>query len=327
MKRVAYMFFCLIACFGCQYDYDINDDIKDFKPSVVVNGLINPDSTIKIELFWSKHHTDIKNGYKYVVEFSAELYENGTLIKEEECYEGVWKIEYYPKEGYTYSVKFTVPNYGEVEAKTYIPTKADVKAKYTKSAERYQYVTIEQISPNEKMRAVWIRNYGEYKRENRDKIEYVYEPYQYECENVFMDQINAVLDVYYDGDSGAGDVGFEDFMRIPYSNISASLPVCFSSKIFNSNYVDNTDEDAPVDEWGDPIPVDALLAQIRVEVLSPSYNYDKYFKDIYKQEVYGYSPDLPFFGEMVNVHCNIENGIGIFAGYSSTMLTLTLPIE
>ena len=330
MKKIIYLSFCFFACLGCEYDYDLNDDIKNFKPKVVVNGVINPDSTIKVELFWTKHHTEnIKDDYKRVAEFDAELYENGTLIKNEECLDGEWETEIYPKEGNTYNIKFTIPNYGEVKAETYVPIKAEGIAKYagknTHSRE-YYYVSIEQISPKDKMRAIWLKTYGEYKRENGGaKIDFVYEPYDYYSNNIFADQVNATLDTDKATDKGS-PVIFDEFIRIPYLNITPALPVDFSTWISSSSNAINTDEDLPVDEFGNiEYYIDVFLTQLRVEIISPSDDYDKYFKALYRQEFYGGSPDLPFLSEIVNVHSNIENGVGIFAGYSSTMITI--PIE
>lgn len=313
---------------SCEYDYNIDKGFENFKPQVVVNSIITPDSVIKVDVFWSKHYTDIKSDYPKVKTFEAELYEDNVLIEKNEYKDGLMLTSIFPKEGKSYRIKITVPNYGELKAKTYIPLSVNAAADYKVTAgggfRTYQHIEVRSIEPKEKIRSAWIKTYGEYTKKEETEILRIDWASDLYSNNIFADQINAVLDSD-DATHRGSNVGYEHFMRIPYANISQSLPVAYSVWLQSQFNVRIETDDPELDEWGNPIYYqEVCLKIICVEVTSPSDDYDKYYKSIYKQELYGDSPDLPFISEMVNVHSNIENGLGIFAGRSVTLLRLTV---
>ena len=319
---------CTVICYSCTYDYDTGYNIEDFKPQVVVHSIISPQYPIKATLFWSKFYT-VKGNLKKISNFNTELYEDNILVAEINNSDSVVVTDIYPKSGKRYRLEITVPDYGVVSAETYIPTPSDASGEFVKTKGwNYQHAKINGITPSEKFRAIWVRCYAYYENGYIDRSRNLY------ANNSFVDQINAGMDSYYAEDKGS-NIGYEEFIRVPFQNISLATPIEFSARLEKekSINIENTD-DVALDEWGDPIisldewgdeiyyknyKMDYML----VAVITPSDDYDKYFKTAYRQGLFDFSPDMPFAGgETVPVYCNVENGLGIFAGYSETSLKL-----
>lgn len=326
MKKIALLLLPIIACISCKYDYDIGSEFTNFKPKVVLNSIITPDSVIKIDLVWSKQYLDKTDDYQKVEKFDAELYEDGVLIEKGEYQDGLMLTSIFPKEGKSYNIKINVPNYGEVKAKTNIPKPINTTAHYKQALgsskwSTYHHIEVSSIAPQERVRSAWIRTYAEYMIENETEIYEIKRSNDLYSNNAFAYQLNAVTDKYEVAYKGS-EIGYEFFMRIPYVNISNSLPVNFSVLHYlEANYTHMAGEN----EWGYPIYENkkALLKTVCVEVTSPSDDYDKHCKSRYKQTILD-SPDLPFFIETVNVYSNVENGLGIFAGCSVTLIKLAI---
>ena len=69
--------------------------------------------------------------------------------------------------------------------------------------------------------------------------------------------------------------------------------------------------------------------RIRVELIAASPEFDKYNKSLYEQKsMIVYDEDISsIFYQPKNVYSNIENGNGIFAGFSKTSLCLIILIK
>lgn len=310
---------CTLICFGCNYEYEMNDNPADFKPQVVVNSIINPDEPVTVVLFWSRHYTE-KGDFKQVENFDAELYEDDALVAQEKGADSVFTTVIRPKIGKKYRLKITVPNYGEVTAQTQIPMPADASATYVASKgggyRTYQHVRVDAIAAVEKSRSVWVRCFGVYENDKEEECSDLY------SNSPFPDQINAVLDSD-DADYRGSNVGFEHFIRVPYQNLGMITPLDFSVWLSGNISVSTDRENPPLDENGEPIwYIDYKLETVRVDVITPSDDYDRYTKTRYKQSLYDYQPDLPFVSEIVPVYSNVQNGLGIFAGYSKKAINL-----
>lgn len=301
----------ILSSFGCKYEYDISDKFdKEFTAQVVLNSILTPDSVIKAKLFWSKKVSD-QSDFKKVEKFTAHLYENNTLIYEEECIDGDLTTDIYPREGYKYSIVINVPEYGEVKAQTEIPVKAyvqikEVKIIYTGSYGDYAHYTIENISLAQKTRSVILRALAKYGKEEK-QINHFY------LTNSFCDQYNTSQD-YYDAALKGSAVAYDFCVRIPYKNISFVSPVNFSitfkPRLIGQSILIGEDE------WGYPIYEEVIsdCEEIFIIVETPSDEYDKYAKAVYLN-----GTEMGIFGNPISVISNIENGIGIFAGLNQNV--------
>ena len=320
MKRAIVMVFVIFAFVlqSCEYDYDIEKHFGGvFAPKVVLNSIINPDSLIRGDIYWTKHIND-KDDIKRVEEFDAKLYENDQVIFHEECVNGEIVTDIYPKEGASYHIEVSVPQYGMVRASTNIPTTSTFTYSYdgAKGGDKvipegehdfnriYWHYTIDNIITTKKSRALWLGNIATYSDGTVDEI------YAYYLNNPFCDQINAVRDAY-DISLKGSEITHKGFIRISYKNIAKSLPLKFSTWEFNNKIEYIRDEN---NHWtGEYIEIP--LTGTYLFLITPSDDYDKYMKSTYRQLNFS-DMGLPIFNEMISIHSNVENGVGIFAGYT-----------
>ncbi len=295
---------------SCEYDYDIDKYFDDnHTPQVVLNSIISPDSVINGCLFWTRQ-IDSKEDFKIVDSFYVKLYQEDKLIFEAQCAEGKFNSAIYPKVGLNYKLEVDIPNYGAIKASTMIPMPAKFKASYIETRGEYvcyDHVSIDEITTAQKSRSVWITggyNYSDEKYNNSCKYLYTY--------NSFIDQDNTSqddTDVAYRG----SNVGYEYFIRVPYKNISESTPSSFSTW---AGY--DISEEALVGEdfFGNPIYGEIVVTfeSTTILLITPSDDYDKYYKSLYLQQGH---ISASIFQKVVSVYSNIENGRGVFAGFSA----------
>ena len=283
---------------SCEYEYDV--DLGEFTQKVVVNSIITPDSTVKVSLFWSRHTNDTAR-YKVVDRFTAKLYENNSAVFTGEGIDGVLATMIYPKEDAKYRLEIDVPQYGKLSAETSVPLKPTIDLDYGGGASggwsNYYHFTINKISPNSDTRSLIIRV------RSISEVMYPYVSYYY-VNNAFCDQFNAYFDTE-DIDLKGSNMAYDHYIRIPYKNIDQAIPLKFSVSNLSSKEVF-------IDYDDDGFPIYARICEAATEVIAPSNEYDKYYKSAYQQGEY-----TSIFSTPHSVLSNIENGLGIFAGYSS----------
>lgn len=309
-KGIALLLF--ILCSSCEYSYDI--DIL-YEPQVVVNSIINPDSVIKVDVVWSNEIGD-KADYKPVDLFSAEIYENNILILEGNFTSGRIITNTYPKEGAIYKLKLEVEGYGELSAETVVPQACDATIKfverrgeyysYNDSFIGYYFYELEEVRVSETIRSVMMRCYGLY--ENNDKVF----TYDYYGNNPMLDDFNKASGVYCDEELIGSNTSYQSYARIPNANLNKEISFIFSIK----NYDKSIEGDTFIDEDGYVTTTEYMLTDMVIQFISPSYEYDKYYKDRYLQtSLSGTEP--PIFNQVVPIYSNINGGLGIFAAYNS----------
>lgn len=308
----------------CVCDYDIDQRLKKSLVSkVVVNSIICPDSLIRIKCYWSRRYDDTAD-YRIVESFSGKILEEGVEIASFSDVSGEVLTDRHPVTGKKYELKITIPGYGDVSAATNIPLapRANIAFKESKAAGRYglyHHFNVSSIGLTVPARAVWINAsllYGD---------DYLCDASTYYCNNPFLDQINAANDPMDNTASGSNISFGGGFMRIPYKNIALAGDIAFSFSGGERQY-------PPVpyplpEEWNWEQYEELPLTWLYVNVTAPSDDYDKYFRSLYKQWLYNHDPDLPFLEEIVPVYSNIQNGLGIFAGYNSVSLHHKYNIE
>ncbi len=319
IKRIV-LFIAAISLFSCEYDYDAGFD-NDFSPQVVVNSILTPDSTIKASLFWTQSISD-ENEYKVVENSYVALYEDNQIIFEGDCTGGKLVTDIKPREGAQYRIEIDVPQYGRVNAQTSIPLSPTVDIEYTQSGgnldiyyNSYRFFNIASIDLAQQTRSIMIRALGLYEKGEPEISSNLY------ATNLFCDQFNTVFDNYHALDKGS-NINYEYYIRIPYQNVDLAMPLSFSVSNFGSRWSDTI---IGYDDWGYPVydPQEDKVTHIMIETIAPSDEYDMYYKSAYQQiQLAG---GVQIFNQIYPIHSNIENGVGIFAGYSSS--TFKLKIE
>ena len=115
--------------------------------------------------------------------------------------------------------------------------------------------------------------------------------YAFYTTSVFVDQVNGANDAYESDEKGS-TIDFEYFLRVARENLSAAFPLRFS--VFG-----------------------AVENRHTFQIIAASDTYDRYMRSRYKHELNtGESAQENPFIEQITVYSNIDNGIGIFAGYN-----------
>ncbi len=136
------------------------------------------------------------------------------------------------------------------------------------------------------------------------------------CNNPYIDNVNRAEEVDLTGESiyleyRTGDPMYYSTLRLAQSYIAK----CTSFKIA-SEYVyeyENYDNDTKSD----------YLSHVRLVAISPSDDFDRYQKSAYQQAEGIYYFDMtPISFDEVRVYTNVKNGLGIFAGYSRSVVDM-----
>ncbi len=340
MKRLYILVLLILASTlsACRYEYDISELLDgEYTPQVVFESIITPDSTIYGTFYWSRE-VGSKEPFKPVELFDVKLYEDDNLIIDGSFSEGVLVTDIYPKSGARYSIEIYVPNYGEVSATTTVPHPVTFDIAFNEVIYAdgnypnfYNHYTISDIDNYGDGRAVWLNSYLIYKNvevedggynpwlppiENDsyvipDTMKTVY----FYATNYFCDQVNSNGDDGSDGNNimARGSIDFyEQFIRIPQESVVNALPLNFSIRA----HIDRTSYSSSVNSEGVTsfFPNSSPLSEVHLLLIAPSDDYDKYYRSLYKQ----ITAIDGIFHTNIPLSTNINNGLGIFAGYSTT---------
>ncbi len=311
-----YCFMCvLIILSSCSFEYEL-DNVNDFKPKIIVNSLISPENAIDFNLGWSKHYA-MTEYPDTVIKGNYTIIEDGIVvcdgIIENKGYVGT---SYIPKSGSTYQLSLNIDGYGLVSATTYIPHAGNATGNYDginflldDNLSSIYHFSINKVSYAESLKSVWFRIQGGYSSNTNDNYIYPIGFYEYiYSDNKYIDDfnsenaINGFDDQYIEKYRYA--TCYQSLFRLPFYQINNSLPIHMSYRMPNSirsNF-------PPFD--------DILLKQVRIKVMYPSDEYDNYKKNFTQQINSIYNPEFPFFSDEVHIFSNINNGLGIFAGYN-----------
>lgn len=312
MKMLRILAFALLLA-ACEKDYTPDQALtRSFRRQPVVNALLCPDSVIHVALHWSKP-TDSKQPFQVVETASIELKENGIPIFTGKIVSGSVRIDYYPAAGKTYSIEINIDGEPTVSATTYVPFNSSLQASCRQNsyANSHQYglVDITSLTVDTQIRALWL------------SMSYAYDsgktknPRELFTNCPFMDQVNAMRDGS-DADLKESNMTFDyNFLRIPRAHFSSVIPFTFSGMIFLEEVIwDDYDQE----------PEYMYVTEISAYLLTPGDDYDRYMRSAYKMA------QIMAFGSPVQegtqmVYSNIENGLGIFAGYN--MLRIAMPLD
>lgn len=237
--------------------------------------------------------------------YQAKCWKMGVVVASFADAEGRIETGYYPHAGKTYTLRLTVPDYGEVSAQTRIPQAPRATARYTEKRNgrwhsAYYHFNVSSVAVGDDVRAAWIMVNKQFDDQKPDRAN------EYYSRSGYADQLNGVRD---DDDVAArgSNIGFEEYLRFPRKNIAAADDIQFSISGYDKGYkrVDYDYDDLPLDEQGWPIIPEReyiYLSCFYVQVIAPSDDYDKYHRDVYRQHLYNYDTGIPLLEETVYVY-------------------------
>lgn len=298
MKKLLCWMVMAVGLTSCDVDYDLGS--RDVAPRVAVNALLTPQEDFIVKLHWSTVYSGDKTEFRPVADARIRLLEEGREVLDcPASDDGETATSFRATAGRSYRLEIEVSGYGSLSAATTVPEAPAARLVKTHEKGYYSHFELSALDVPADAKSIWIKGTTTAEREGWDD----YPEYKHQTANIseyyttspFVDQVNGVNDTYHAEDKGS-TVDFERFLRIPYENCEAVLPLRFS--VWGRS-----------DQW--------QKVQHTFRIITASDAYDRYMKSRYKQELNSdWNGEGNPFIEQISVYSNIDNGLGIFAGYN-----------
>jgi hypothetical protein len=314
--KLSYLLFLLIlALSACQLTKEF--DYTSSESTIVVNSILNPDSTINIKISRTLGIPAETKTFPAVTNAKILLYENEQLIGEvPHDSEGKYKLEYYPKSETTYRLEIHVQDHDLIKATTYVPSSINASGCYTAKQDAswrtqvYEELTDNEAEENFYWLGIFIKDYKKIKDQYGyySEVDYStiteYRPVTLISEHTYLDDFNAEL--------FEGNIEYFSYMRLEdhlWKNKTTTVDITSDESGYFFSY--------------------RIMQELESKqgmyfyVLNVSPAYDKYLKStltdfLTNDQLETENP----FAEIVPIHSNIENGLGIFGAYSISMFPI-----
>jgi len=316
MKNIIIILAIALSVYSCKMKKKIDIDIPDTERHIVVNGIMTKDSLIKVRISKSQGIFENKK-IEYLSSAKANLYKDNEFIEEMQHNDlGFYKSTIYPEIGVNYKINVEYNNLKPVNAKAIllepikivkVDTNMQISYAYYYDKEKKKYETDENA-----------KNYEiKYKIKIKDKIGTndfyflaisISEPvYDYEPPYSFL-KYNEVSQIFNTNDPVINK-NEQEFM------LNGNYGVTFSDEMFkNSEYTLNLSSSIYKDVY------ENNDIYIIVKLMTISQDIYRYIISHNLNEQIGDDP----FAQPVQVYSNVENGLGLFSGYTLDADTLTL---
>ena len=270
----------LIAC-----EQDIILDIPEAEKKIVVNAVISPGDSLKINLSKSLYILDSDNDKPtFLANATANLYENSSFIQTLfYLNNGNYVSSHQVKEGNIYRLEVSVPDFNMVSAETRIPNKIKIL----------------------KLDTATVSGSNEYDKNLQFKLRFNDPPAE---ENYYM------ITVY----QSFNNSGTYDFSRIGSSSQDEAIGLIrtFDQRLIFTDELINGKNTEIVFKTQNFFHGDI----VKVELSHITRDYFLYLKSLDLQYKTKNNP----FAENVKVYNNIENGFGILGAFNPYSDTLTI---
>ena len=317
----------LIIVTSCSEVIDI--DIEEGDKVIVLNGIINPDSTVRVNLAQSLSVLEPDNSFEFIENATVELYENGTLL-EELSYD---TLGYYTGQSLlnnenTYKITASSSPFESVSAEAYIPNPVALTG--MSSEFTLDSVTVQMWNPQtqEYFDTIIVE------MSDDGIVEMTFNDPADE-KNFYFITFTTMLPVYsYDFDQPVQigekmtsvnyDINGLDWENYLY--MQGFMGYVFSDDLFDG---ETHTVLAILNRWSfnsswyyggnDSFPGSAIYVNLH----SVSEDFFDFVLSYSKYQDTEYNP----FAEPVNVFSNIENGFGLFTAYSTSTDSITFNMD
>lgn len=311
MKKIISFIF-LISIFSCTEI--VNFTIPEQEPKLVVSALFNPDSLVRVNLFITQAiSTESPN---YLSDAKVELFKENNLIGIlNELKNGEYCLNYFPEENSNYSLKISNTPFTEANSQCYLPAKVPVKnAEYVLNA-WYNATEMTEMS-----RCNFVIN-------DPPEVENFYEVIIYELREYegSLPEVNSLYTIECN-DKAVVAEGLQAYK--PTS-------LLFSDKLFNGMEYNFTFDCSYIANRIDIINgvteyfTDGKKLMVQLRSVSKSYfdfrrswTAHKYNQKLLEISDISQIVSYTLTSEPVRLYTNIENGLGIFGGYSANTFEL-----
>lgn len=303
---------CLL--YGCSKEITFR---QNFEPKVVVNCLLNPDSLLKVDLWWSRNIDD-PQPFRRVQGAAVTIFEDEKEILNAQSGEGAVVFDYKPREGRRYSLRVRLEGYDDVTASTVVPMRPTAECVFGECVEipgtggwgndpwGYNHYELKNIEADGNTSALYLDVYSYYDPKYGLGMDWGSSQLSIYTGSIYTDPFNRSvfpLDAAYTG----SPYEYYQFVRIPDSNIPETSPLRFA--VWDNGWVPVLNPDGSGDGRKIEITNDITLT-------AAGEDYDRYYKTVFLSQ-YNSADVNPFVFEIYPVPSNVRNGLGIFAGYSS----------
>ncbi len=277
-----------------EFPYNVPETVEKIP---VINAFLNPDSLIKISLYWSVPVADTLISFKRIIDAHVILYENGRIICDTfPNTDEPLMIARYPREDSTYSMCVVLPNGDTLQAKTTIPRKINFSLKdipcESKACDMGYSVRLTDDQTGKY--PLWLIAL------TIDTANVARQAVELYSNNGVADDMNKAMSP--DNPFSEYNFVFTSFLRFNQGSLKKDDRIDFMPLF-------------PVAEHWRKYSSICLIAA------SPEY--DRYCRTEYLQLSFDAETDTPFRYQPVRIFSNITNGQGIFAGFSISEVRLS----
>lgn len=306
-KRINILILAVAAMMAVGCEKVVEFDMGDIEPKVVVNSLVQMDSTISMKLTYSRFFLEGgygNNAFRVIDNAAITLLRNGMPESVTGGLDGIYTSSCKPQPGDTLSLVVSVPGHEEITSGCRIPSKANyevvdfevdsngrwgdiqcrLRLKINDVAGERNFYRISALG--------WDSYWDSISPRDRMKI-------TFECSDpVFGDATN--IETVIDGGDNTRYGQELDFADTYFEGSSHVLTITFS--IYDYLYYDGGVHSTLPSEW----PIELFVTSISEEL----YRYSQ-TKNAAEGELFG------LFSEPVQVYSNIKGGVGIFAAQTT----------
>ncbi len=320
MKTPVYNFIIflsiMLGIISCREPIDIN--VPDTEKKIVLNGLINPDSVISVNLSKSISILDKDDDIKFLSDATVKIFEN-EIFKETLLYDtnGYYRGTIYPQTGKTYKITADYQNLAPVDAETEIsspPVFSNINSDPMFTQETQTWYNSDTGEPFDTTF---------YRLDELDVSFTINDPAAEENYYFLTFTANLAQYQYYPPDYEPVFTGYKmtslnyDVFNMNWENYYNSKEMngyVFSDNLFNgTNYTINASISARGYGGNGYSEADNSLDKIYVNLHSITKDFHDFVISYSKYQDIEGNP----LAEPVNIKSNINNGFGFFSGYST----------
>lgn len=285
MKRTVFSLIGLLFLNACTKDFEGEFPVSN--PQPVINGLVAADSLLSIELSWSLA-PDSERAFEFITNAIVRFWENEQYLGMATHTEnGRYVLDYLGKEAKFYTVGVEMDAGKLLSATTYVPERM---VSHAEKARFGGWTKIETDIPllNQGVSGVWLSVVQNY-RDGRSFVE---------------------------TSMNSNTIYADDFNRSLESGSSSDLPVYnfYQTIRLHGNLLIHEQHDIDLFVGG--------MESGDLYVLYAGHDYDFYFRELIKSKLWHPSSNIPFTYAPSIIYSNVQNGYGIFAGYSVQIIVL-----
>ena len=310
--KTRFVWVLAITCSVWCCESTVQLDISPEEPSIVLFGSFSNRSPIEIQLTKALNVLDTTNTIEVVENANVQLLKDGNFleflepVKSPDLKIVVFRSAHIPQEGANYEVKVLSDAFGETKGKSFIPMPVDIIA-----ASSSEFTVTNR--PSDDNQLIQDLNFD---------IVLVFEdpPSQRDYYHVKIFQDLQQYELNENGDTIIIQTTREELNFSPAINDNNTVANFDGGVIFNDEQFDGSTFGSRFNISARLFPRLQKLGKTYIELRTVTEDYYLYFTSLSRQLENGDQP----LSQPVILYSNIDNGLGVFAGYASMMDSLVI---